>query len=148
MKIYKRLLALLLIALLSLSATGTAMADDKNNRSVEIPTLKVVQYENGLYFVRAEDKNGNVIYSKDRLAGTLEDIIEDSYNNIFRVAANSCTHIPCNHEIVTGGINHVINNDTGICSMITTDFYRCACCDELIGVVPGSTVVVGTHPAH
>ena len=148
MRIGKHFWVLIIAVLISLSAISSVMAEEINSNVTDIPTLEITRDETGCYSVLAKDHEGSIIFTEKGLTGKIEDIIEHSYSNIFRAATKSCTHIPCNHEIVTGGINHVIDWDTDICTMITNDFYRCACCDQILGIVPGSTTVVGTHPAH
>lgn len=148
MKTRNRFFTLLIAVLISLSAISSAMAAEQIKKSEEIPALEVIKEGDGIYSVTAKDQAGKVAFYETGLTGNVEDIIENVYNNMFRNAAKACSHIPCNHKIVTGGINHIINTSTGICTMVTTDFYQCACCNEILGMVPNSTKIVGTHAAH
>ena len=110
-----------------------------------MPTLEIVE-KNGVYSVKAMDSEGNIIYQQENMEGTAEEITENVYNILFMSRTRSCTHIPCTHTIVWGGINHYISGST--CTMIRQQFYKCSGCGNIIGVVPNSAVVVGTHPAH
>lgn len=143
----KRILTFMLTMALFLSMTCTALAApvsvDVNENN--IPTLEIVK-EEGTFYVTAKDAKGNTVFENTYVSGTVEDVIENTYKVIYANAARSCTHIPCNQTIVWGGVNHIISGD--ICEMVRTQFYKCACCGAIIGMVPNSTVIVGTHPAH
>lgn len=118
----------------------------------DVPTFEMVDNEDGTFSITAVDCDGNVIFTEEKVSGSVDEIIEDVYKAIYndyvgkeRNAKSSCTHIPCNQSKVWGGINYVISGDT--CTMIRSQFYKCACCSQIIGMVPNSTVVVGTHAA-
>lgn len=110
----------------------------------------MIDNEDGTFSVTAMDCDGNVIFTDQKVSGSVDEIIEGVYKSIYndykRNVKSSCTHIPCNSVIVWGGINHIIIGNT--CTMVRSQFYACACCGEIFGMVPDSTVVVGTHPAH
>ncbi len=117
---------------------------------VDIPTIEMIDNEDGTFSVTAMDCDGNVTLTEQKVSGSVNEIIEGVYKSIYNdytaKAKSSCTHIPCNSEEVWGGINHIISGST--CTMIRSKFYKCKCCGEIIGIVPNSTVIVGTHPAH
>lgn len=159
----KKAMMFLLAAMIFMLPTQTAMAaeiSDINREAWEdigsmadVPTFEMVDNEDGTFSVTAVDCDGNVIFTEEKVSGSVDEIIEDVYKAIYndyvgeeRNAKSSCTHIPCNQSKVWGGINHVISGDT--CTMIRSQFYKCACCSQIIGMVPNSTVVVGTHAAH
>ena len=162
MKINIKVMVFVLAMLLSFLPMTTVMAANDNSTSdsqmktyYEIPTVKIIENSDiGAFSAYAEDSNGNVIFSEsDIIAESAEEVIMYVYNTIFgaqtKIAStSSCTHIPCNHVKVQGAINHIINESTGICTMVRSQYYQCACCSAIIGIVPDSTVVVGTHPAH
>ena len=138
---------------IKVEAAETTYSKNENDTSNDIPTINMTKLENGKYIVEVIDCDGNVMYLEE-ISGTIETILLEVYNKILTPVANTygviggpnCTHIPCNHKIVQGGINHIIDGD--ICIMVTTKFYQCACCGAIIGMVEGSTEIVGTHPAH
>ena len=138
-----------------IEANDNSASESQIKTYYEIPTVKIIENSDvGTFSAYAEDSNGNVIFSENGIiAESAEEVIMYVYNTIFgaqekMTSTSSCTHIPCNHLIVQGAINHIINESTGICTMVRSKFYQCACCNAIIGVVPDSTVVVGTHPAH
>lgn len=133
---------------ISLPAISNVMTEEINSNVTDIPTLEITRDGTGYYSVLAKDHGGSIIFTEKGLTGTVKDIIEYSYGNIFRAVIKSRTHISCNHEIVTGGTNHVIDWDADICTMIADDFYRCACYDQILGIVPRSITVAGAHPTH
>lgn len=156
----KKTIMFLLAAMLFMLPAQTAMASEmsvtkgevqeNSENMIEMPTLEMINDEDGTFLVTATDCDGNVIFAGQKMSGSVEEIVEHVYMSIYneydRKAKSSCTHIPCNQEKVWGNINHIINGDT--CTMVKSQFYKCKCCGAIIGMVSNSTVIVGTHPAH
>lgn len=156
----KKTIMFLLAAILFMLPAQTAMASEMPNTNKEsqenvgsmadVPTLEMIDNQDGTFSVTAIDCDGTVIFTEQKMTGSMDEIIESAYRSIYNSYAgkskSSCTHIPCNHEKVWGGINHIIDGDT--CIMVRSQFYKCKCCGEIIGMVPDSTVIVGTHAAH
>lgn len=156
----KNTIMFLLAAILFMVPAQTAMASEMPNMNKEslenvgsmedVPTLEMIDNQDGTFSVTAINCDGNVIFTEQNVAGNADEIIEGVYKSVYNDYAGkvkgSCTHIPCNHEIVWGGINHIIDGDT--CIMVRSQFYKCKCCGEIIGMVSDSTVIVGTHAAH
>lgn len=150
MKLKKRIITLGLVAILTMLPISNVMAmgtTPLNPKAIytEAPTLEINE-NNGTCSVTATDANGNIVFEKTENADSIEDIIYSTYDTILAESAKSCTHIPCRHNKVWGGINHIISGST--CTMVRYKFYQCACCKAIIGLVPNSGTIVGTHPAH
>lgn len=143
----------LLVPVASVKATETTYVKEGNyiyTSKADIPTLDMYKNEDGTYSVTATDKDNNVIYEADGLVGTIDEVMSNVYSVVLNTAPYNtlgtkatCTHIPCANKIVQGGINHIINGT--FCTMVTSKFYQCACCGAILGMVSGSTEIIGTH---
>lgn len=153
----KKILSTLMIMLFALVPVNSALAIDlvegvceesMLSESVDLPTLELEEnLENGTWDVTVKDVKGNIVMKNNGVIGSAEEIIINTYRSLTdaRTIAG-CSHIPCSQSQVLGGINHVISG--GTCTMVRYKFYKCNCCGAILGMVPNSAIVVGTHPAH
>lgn len=158
MKIIKKVIVLGVALMVTLLPMNRVLAAEVNttvdynismeNIYDEIPSLEIIEnVEDGTYSICAVDSKNNVIYEKNGLTGSIDDVIYQVYSEIysFTACSRACSHVPYSHNVVQGGVNHIINSSTGFCTMVTSKFYQCAGCGEILGMVSGSTTVVGTH---
>lgn len=154
----KRVLALLIITLLAIVPANSILAAEpevsESQESVvledeNVPTLELKEdSENGTWTVTVKDNEGNIISENSNIVGTSEEIVIDTYNSLMMNVETiaSCSHVPFSHSQVLGGINHIIRGNT--CTMVRYKFFKCNGCGAIVGMVPNSAVIVGTHPAH
>lgn len=122
-----------------------ALKPEKAKSIIEIPQLILYETEDGGFIVYIVDKNGNILYQESGVVGPQYDIILRINNQLLGIGRADCTHVPCNNEKVWGAINHITSGST--CTKVRYQFYKCACCGQLLGFVDGSVGIVGTHPA-
>ena len=80
--------------ILTMLPLSNVMAMETNSPSpkaiyTEAPTLEINEND-GIYSVTATDANGNIIFEKNENAGTIEEIINNTYDNILEESAKSC----------------------------------------------------------